>query len=55
MVSAPTPAERRCRATEFMFSDIKSQLAWMNTAAAEPMHRSTLRPNGPLSRRSARN
>jgi hypothetical protein len=38
MVSAPTPVERRCRAMEFMFSDIKSQLAWMNTAAAEPMH-----------------
>ncbi|TFV61409.1 hypothetical protein E4P42_00460 [Mycobacterium sp. PS03-16] len=38
MASASTRDERRCRAMEFMFNDLKSQLAWMKTTKTEPMH-----------------
>lgn len=38
MVSGSTPLERRSRAMEFMFNDLKSQLSWMNTTATEPMN-----------------
>ncbi|WP_111509550.1 hypothetical protein [Mycobacterium kyogaense] len=38
IVGAESTVERRCRAMEFMFNDIKSHLTWMATAAAEPMH-----------------
>jgi hypothetical protein len=38
VVSGNTPLERRCRAMEVMFKDLKSQLSWMTTAAAEPMN-----------------
>jgi len=38
MVSGETPLERRRRAMEFMFNDLRSRLSWMNTVASEPMH-----------------
>jgi hypothetical protein len=37
MASGRTPTERRCRAMEFMFNDLNSQLSWMTTRASEPM------------------
>lgn len=39
MVSPTEAIERRCRAMEFMFIDLKSQLTWMDTAAEQPMNR----------------
>jgi hypothetical protein len=38
MVSGTSPVQRRCRAMEFMFNDLKSRLSWMHTTAAEPIN-----------------
>ena len=38
LISGSTPTERRVRAMGFMYHDLKSQLAWMETTATEPMH-----------------
>lgn len=44
MVSGSTPLDRRCRAMEFMFNDLRSQLIWMNSTLDEPMHRQEKSP-----------
>jgi hypothetical protein len=36
MASGNTATERRCRALEFNFNDLKSNLGWLNTLAADP-------------------
>lgn len=38
MMTAPTVGERRLRALQFNFSDLRSNLAWMDTVASEPHH-----------------
>lgn len=36
MASGSTEVERRCRALEFNFNDLKSHIGWMDTLAADP-------------------
>ncbi|MCW2518790.1 MAG: hypothetical protein JWR46_1409 [Mycobacterium sp.] len=38
LASGSNPTERRVRAMGFMYNDLKSQLAWMDTTATKPMH-----------------
>jgi hypothetical protein len=44
IVSGRTPLDRRCRALEFMFNDLRSQLTWMNSTLDEPRHRQEKSP-----------
>lgn len=38
MADGNTPTERRLRALEFNFKDLKSRLGWLNTLAADPIN-----------------
>jgi hypothetical protein len=38
MISGSTSLERRCRAMEFMFNDLRSEFNWRTSALTEPMH-----------------
>jgi hypothetical protein len=36
MISGSSPHERRCRAMQFMFNDIRSQINWMDSTGTQP-------------------